>query len=97
MNKEKLRTEFISKMMEVYADRDTYSRGRIIDLAKNAFIDVINENCNLQNISCRTCTRIELHQQVDGYGYCDKLKKQVGGIGLIIYDVDKFSCSEYDS
>ena len=51
MNKAKLISEFTEKIMEIYVDRDTYSRGKIIDLAKQIFADVINKNCNLQNVS----------------------------------------------
>jgi hypothetical protein len=47
VNKEKLISEFAEKMTEVYVDRDAYSRGKIIDLAKDAFADVVNKNCNL--------------------------------------------------
>lgn len=47
MNKEKLISEFTEKMMEIYVDRDTYSRGKIIDMAKEAFAEVINKNCNI--------------------------------------------------
>lgn len=53
---EKLISEFTEKMMEIYIDRDAYSRGKIIDLAKQAFADVINKNCNLQNVTnCPIC------------------------------------------
>ena len=55
MNKEKLKTEFASKLMEIYAYRDTYSRGKIIDMAMEAFAEIggTPETCH---ISCfRNC------------------------------------------
>lgn len=49
MNK-KMIDEFGEIMMNIYADRDMYSRGKIIDMAKEAFATVVNKNCNLQNV-----------------------------------------------
>lgn len=40
----KLMDAFEEKMMEVYANRDYYSRGKIIDLAKENLKMVLKEN-----------------------------------------------------
>ena len=48
--KEKLIEEFVDAMNEVYAHRDMYGRGKIIDLAKEAFEKVINENLNISTL-----------------------------------------------
>jgi len=42
----KLIDKFNEIMLDVYADRDNYSRGKIIELAKEAFTDAVNENWN---------------------------------------------------
>ena len=48
MSTKKMVNEFNEIMMNVYADRDLYSKGKIIDLAKEAFAKVVDKNCNLQ-------------------------------------------------
>jgi hypothetical protein len=78
-----------------------YIDGELMHCIKNDdvknFAESIVKLFAIPVVSCRTCANVQLHKQVDGYGYCDKLKKKVGGINILIYDIDKFSCSEYGS
>jgi hypothetical protein len=48
--------QFNERMLDLYAERDFYSRGGIIDKAKEALADIIENNDSLHSVNnCAVC------------------------------------------
>ena len=71
----KIKEDFEIKMMYLYADRDAYSRGKIIELAKEYLAEAIDKNLNLPHVKkakrpvCKICDA-ELKEGRSFNNYC---------------------------
>lgn len=56
---DKIKEDFGEKMMYLYADRDAYSRGKIIELSKEYLTEVIDKNLNLGSVIASNWVKVE--------------------------------------
>lgn len=72
--------EFNYKMIDLYADRDHYSRGRIIEIAKETLTEIIKNNSPLPSVIARNWISVEDRLPTDSRRYLVAINQGEGKI-----------------